>query len=78
MGVKHIEVPKKPVAPVMPSASDFRHQPVGAFIDAYTYYLSAKQEYEKAVEIREQTKMIKLIKNADVKLILKKFKIEKR
>lgn len=78
--------PEKPVKPIEPKADDLKY--VGdarstknwdsPFVVDYKKYQKDIKKYEEQLEIYEQTKLIRFIKNADEKLILKKFKINKK
>lgn len=77
---------EKPIKPIEPKADDLKY--VGEsrstknwdspFVVDYKKYQKDFKKYEEQLEIYEQTKLIRFIKNADEKLILKKFKITKK
>lgn len=90
---KKIQIPEsKPVRPEEPKYENYRQfsrymgdvnykgDPVKTnpeFHQAYDEWRAAKEKYEEDIVIWEQYKMIKLIKNADPQLILRKYRIEK-
>lgn len=88
-----IEKPKKPIEPdyrdrvkyPQPKTKDgtnYLGEPIflpnSDYIKDCEKYRKDIQKYNIDVEIYEQTKLIKFVKNADIKLILKKYKIIKK
>ena len=77
---------EKPITPVEPKASDLKY--VGdarstknwdsPFVVDYKKYQKDLKKYEEQLEVYEQLKLIRFIKNADEKLILRKYKITKK
>lgn len=77
---------EKPVKPIEPKASDLKY--VGdarstknwdsPFVVDYKKYQKDLKKYEERLEVYEQLKLIRFIKNADEKLILRKYKITKK
>ena len=47
------------------------------YIKAYKQYALDKAQYDKDIQVYEQIKLIRLVKNASEKYCLKKLKIEK-
>jgi len=72
----------KPRKPIEPNVKDYpRATPVNEkspFVIAYRAYQKEMEQYVIALEIYEQTKLIRLIKNAKIDFILRKYKIIKR
>lgn len=69
---------EKPMEPKAPDTRDFRSQTSPEpWVRGYTKYEEKMKKYKEEVEIYEQTKLIKFVKNADIKLILKKYRITK-
>lgn len=73
------EKPIKPNKPIEPNPKDYIAEGErisnGNFVIAYNKYTKALEKYKEELFVYEQLKMIRLIKVADEKLILKKFKI---
>lgn len=77
---------EKPVKPIEPKPNDSKYKGCALstddwdspFVVDYKKYQKDIKKYEEQLEIYEQTKLIRFIKNADEKLILKKFKITKK
>ena len=78
MSNKPIIVPRKPIEPKEPQYKDYRDLPDGQFVLDYTKYLKDLTQYREDVKVYEQVKLIKFIKAADIKLILKKYYIKKK
>ncbi len=80
--MKDLVKPVMPVMPIMPNSRDYpRNIPIilhNPFAIDYAKYQKKLIKYNADLEIYEQTKLIKFIKNADTKLILKKYKIIKK
>lgn len=87
--MEKLEKPKKPIEPKpndkkypkdRKSMRDMTKEEVDniPFIKDYKKWQKDIVQYEKDLELYEQTKLIRLIKNADIKFILKKYKIIKR
>ena len=87
--MEKLEKPKKPIepnhkdypAPKEPNGKNYLGQPLflkTEYYDAYKKWQNDMVKYEKDLELYEQTKLTRLIKNADIKFILKKYKIIKR
>lgn len=81
--------PKKPTEPVLmnypipekPTGVNYAGEPIYQnldFIRDYKKYLKDIDNYNSEIEIYEQVKLIKLIKNSTEKYCLKKLKITKR
>lgn len=86
-------ITEKPKMPQEPQCSDkvkypnthkiknFLGHPIWAanenYIQDYRKYQKDMERYKLDLEIYEQTKLIKLVKNADIKLILRKYRITK-
>ena len=73
----------KPQKPIEPRPCDFPREKSPAtektpFIIAYRKYQKEMEQYKMDLELYEQTKLIKFVKNADIKLILKKYLIIKK
>ena len=75
---KPIIVPPKPLEPIEPS---YKNYPLGfrdaRFISDYKGWRLSVERYENEMKQYEQIKLIKFIKAADIKLILKKYHIKK-
>ena len=75
---------EKPVKPVSPDYRDYKDKekvsnPLKSpFVLALDQYGKALDKYEADVELYEQLKMIRFIKVANPRLIVEKFKINKR
>ncbi len=73
---------EKPVKPTPPNVRNYpmSEKPsdeTSPYIIAYRKYQKAVAKYEIDIAIYEQTKLIRFVKNANEKLILKKYKIFK-
>ncbi len=74
-----MEKPKKPIEPQLKHYPR-DNKPVSEnspYVRDYHKYQKDMIQYNKDFELYEQTKFIQLIKNADIKYILKKYKIFK-
>jgi len=77
---------EKPIPPIEPKANDFKYvwddkstkNWDSPFVVDYKKYQKDLKKYEEQLEVYEQLKLIRFIKNADEKLILKKYKITKK
>lgn len=77
---------EKPLPPIEPKSDDLKY--VGdarstknwdsPFVVDYKNYQKDLKKYEERLEVYEQLKLIRFIKNADEKLILRKYKINKK
>lgn len=68
---------EKPLPPKQLDTKDYpKNDATQWFID-WKKYEERGKKYEEDLEIYEQTKLIRFIKNADIKLILKKYRITK-
>jgi len=69
---------EKPIEPTPPNPRDYPSKDdIKPWMTAFRGYEEKMKRYKEEVEIYEQTKLIKFIKNADIKLILKKYRITK-
>ena len=77
-----MEKPKKPQEPnIRDFSSELKGPPTAEetpFILAYRKYQKDLVQYEIDIERYEQLKLIRFVKNADEKLILRKYKIIKK
>lgn len=73
---------KKPVMPIAPLPKNYaieaRTTENNPFIIAYRKYQKDLEQYKKDLEQYEQMKLIRFIKNADERLIFRKYFIAKR
>lgn len=77
---------EKPIEPIMPKANDKKYKDSpnstknwdNPFVTDYKKYQKDLKKYEEQLEVYEQLKLIRFIKNADEKLILRKYKITKK
>lgn len=73
---------KKPIKPEEPQPSQFpRETPVSEnspYVKAHRVWQKKQEQYEKDLYLYEQTKLIRFVKNADIKLILRKYEIVKK
>lgn len=73
---------EKPTKPEEPKPSQFpRETPVSKnspYVKAYRAWQKKQEQYEKDLYLYEQTKLIRFVKNADIKLILSKYEIVKK
>lgn len=70
---------EKPTKPEEPKPSQFpREKPVSEnspYVKAHRAWQKKQEQYEKDLYLYEQTKLIRFVKNADIKLILRKYEI---
>ncbi len=87
--MENLTKPKKPIepnwkdfpTPKEPNGKNYLGQPIyqkTEYFEAYKKWQKDMVKYEQDLELYEQTKLIRLIKNADIKYILKKYKIVKK
>ena len=73
---------EKPIKPIEPRPQDFPREygfslTDSPFVVAHKKYQRDLARYYENLELYEQTKLINFVKVADIKLILKKYKITK-